>query len=353
MNSLRIFFIILPICLLTGCGAIGNKSLSLASIYAATAILALLLLISCWRLFRKRDRWFLLLFSSVFIVNSGYLLLAVSENLEAALLANRVAYLGSAMLPLSMLMIILKDCKLGYPKWIPYIFSAISFFVFLIAASPGYLDIYYQDVSFEIVNGVSVLKKIYGPWHSVYLFYLIGYFSIMVISIIYATRKKKITSNTRAIILAMAVFINIGVWLFEQLVHVDFEFLSISYIICELFLLALHLMILDNEKLLILAKMEVENLISKRPSEASPSDLIVVSDGQCDYFAEQLPSLTPTEKLVYDLYLDGKTSKEILKELNIKENTLKYHNRNIYNKLGISSRKQLLHIGLLLRNNEI
>ena len=31
-------------------------------------------------------------------------------------------------------------------------------------------------------------------------------------------------------------------------------------------------------------------------------------------------------------------------ELSIKENTLKYHNKNIYSKLGISSRKQLLEI---------
>jgi len=28
--------------------------------------------------------------------------------------------------------------------------------------------------------------------------------------------------------------------------------------------------------------------------------------------------------------------------LNIKENTLKYHNKNLYGKLGVSSRKQLL-----------
>ena len=31
----------------------------------------------------------------------------------------------------------------------------------------------------------------------------------------------------------------------------------------------------------------------------------------------------------------------------IKENTLKYHNKNIYNKLGVSSRKQLLRFASL------
>ena len=40
--------------------------------------------------------------------------------------------------------------------------------------------------------------------------------------------------------------------------------------------------------------------------------------------------------------LSGCGTKEILDRLNIKENTLKYHNKNIYAKLGITSRKQLV-----------
>ena len=36
--------------------------------------------------------------------------------------------------------------------------------------------------------------------------------------------------------------------------------------------------------------------------------------------------------------------KEIREKINITENTLKYHNKNIYGKLGVSSRKQLISI---------
>ena len=58
--------------------------------------------------------------------------------------------------------------------------------------------------------------------------------------------------------------------------------------------------------------------------------------------------LTPTENAVFSLYLDGKSPKEIMQEMNIKETTLKYHNRNIYSKLGVSSRKQMLEIAAAL-----
>jgi DNA-binding CsgD family transcriptional regulator len=38
-----------------------------------------------------------------------------------------------------------------------------------------------------------------------------------------------------------------------------------------------------------------------------------------------------------------------MSDLNIKENTLKFHNKNLYSKLGISSRKQLLSIAAQLK----
>jgi len=63
-----------------------------------------------------------------------------------------------------------------------------------------------------------------------------------------------------------------------------------------------------------------------------------------NYFAEHLYLLTKTEKRVYDFYLEDKTTKEIMKAMDITENTLKYHNKNIYSKLGVSSRKQLKEI---------
>jgi DNA-binding CsgD family transcriptional regulator len=57
-----------------------------------------------------------------------------------------------------------------------------------------------------------------------------------------------------------------------------------------------------------------------------------------------IQSLTPTEKAIFEAYIARLTTKEIMKNLNIKESTLKYHNRNIYGKLGVSSRKELLEI---------
>lgn len=328
---------------LSGCQNIGDKSASLSVIYIATAVLALALLIAYCCAAKKKDPWFLLLLVSVLIVNIGYVALAISNSLDEALLANRVAYLGSVFLPLSMYMIILNVCNVRYRKWVSTAMLLIGVVVFLIAASPGYLDIYYKEVSFEKINGVSVLNKVYGPMHGVYLVYLLGYFIAMVATIVYATVKDKVESIAYATILAVAVFVNIGVWLIEQLVRINFEILSVSYIISESFLLGLKLLMAENEKKK--AAQQTLNVpaapVPIAAENGVPGDELTE---KIEIFREGLSRLTPKEQELYNCYVAGKTTDVIMEELSIKENTLKFHNKNLYGKLGVKSRKQLMEL---------
>lgn len=242
--------------------------------------------------------WFLLLFCSVLIVNAGYLALSLSVTLEGALVANRVAYFGSAMLPLSMLMTVLNLTGVQYKKWVPALLIFISAAAFLLAATLS------------------------------------------------AAAKKKMDSNFQAVILVCAVFVNIGVWLFGQMVEIPFEFLSVSYIISELFLLALYLMIQENDKRFAEARRKENDARRSLAQAQNPSA------EQCRAFEKGLPTLTQTEQAIYRCYVDGMSTKEILQQMNIKENTLKYHNRNIYSKVGVSSRKQLLAVQGMLGSKE-
>ena len=336
---------------LSGCHAVGAKSASLTVIYAAAAVLSLLLLIGCCWLVRKNKTWLVLLFSAVLVVNVGYTVLAMSTCLEMALWANRVAYLGSVFLPLSMLMILLNVSGTRHPKWLHGALGALSILVFLIAASPGVLPIYYKEVSFAVVDGVSTLVKEYGPLHPLYLVYLLGYFAAMVAVIIRAQVKKTIESTAHAVILAIAVFVNIGVWLIEQLVAIDFEMLSVSYIISELFLLGIHLVMNEYQRLKRIVK-QVETVQGYSADTASAPDVMLetpvadeaVSPERIETFMAGLKALTPTERAIYDAYVARVTTKEIMASMNIKESTVKYHSRNLYAKLGVANRKELLEL---------
>lgn len=341
--------LLLLIPFLTGCNSIGEKAASLSIIYGAAAVLSALLLIGCCLLVRKKRTWFILLFSSVLVVNIGYTFLSLSTCLEAALWANRVSYLGSVFLPFAMLMIILNVTNTRCKKWVSFTLLALAVSVFLIAASPGILNIYYKEVSFQIVNGSGTLVKDYGPLHPLYLFYLVGYFGAMVAVILRASVNKTIDTTSHAIIIAIAVFVNIGVWLIEQLTSIDFEFLSISYIISELFLLGVHLVMNEMQRMKDLVQQNEDAL--RAAIEEKSHKAVNLSEDDEEVFNNGLKTLTPTERIIFKAYLEGKTSKEIMSELNIKENTLKFHNKNLYSKLGVTSRKQLLSVAMQLKDD--
>ena len=93
-----------------------------------------------------------------------------------------------------------------------------------------------------------------------------------------------------------------------------------------------------------IAQREIQSLADDRRHD------IVLED--FEFFICNLGSLTPKEYSIYELYIEGKTAKEIMEILDIKENTMKFHNKNIYSKLGISSRKQLLKFAALKKQQE-
>lgn len=88
------------------------------------------------------------------------------------------------------------------------------------------------------------------------------------------------------------------------------------------------------------ARTEVERLAYARKSEIDPDDY--------QSFLSGVRELTKTERTVFKWYLSGKTAVEIQEIMGIKESTLKFHNHNILNKLGVSSRKQMLRYAALM-----
>lgn len=59
-------------------------------------------------------------------------------------------------------------------------------------------------------------------------------------------------------------------------------------------------------------------------------------------FLENTKTLSPAERSVFDLYVQGYNAKEIAEILCLSINTIKTHNRRIYMKLNVASRKELL-----------
>lgn len=62
----------------------------------------------------------------------------------------------------------------------------------------------------------------------------------------------------------------------------------------------------------------------------------------CREFVKNIQTLSPAERVVFDLYVQGYKAKEIAEILCLSINTIKTHNRRIYMKLNVTSRKELM-----------
>lgn len=81
-------------------------------------------------------------------------------------------------------------------------------------------------------------------------------------------------------------------------------------------------------------------------------DKVGVSQEDYEHFVANLSRLTRKEREIFDLYLAGKSGKEIREMLDISENTLKYHNRHIYETLKVNSKKQLLTLAAMMEQKK-
>ncbi len=92
------------------------------------------------------------------------------------------------------------------------------------------------------------------------------------------------------------------------------------------------------------AQQKISRLAYSRKNEVDPDNY--------KQFCNGIKNLSPTESLIFNYYLEGKKVKEIMELTGTKESTIRFHNRNIYSKLGVNSLKQLLLYATILKQKK-
>lgn len=312
----------------------------MSTVYGIAMAVSLLMIGVYYFVDRKHDKWLGLLFGSVAVCDIGYFLLSLSDTLNTALWANRLAYLGNVFLPFSLLMMIMTLSRFTYPKWLPKVLVAVNTVMLLIAASVGWLPIYYKNVSLDFVDGYPVLIKEYGPLHPVYKVFLFAYFVAMVAVIAHTAVKKNVVSSKHTVFLAFVVIGNIAIWLVENMIHSSFEFLSISYILTEGLILLLYSILQDYG----ITDTPKEAVTVTEQHTETVETIKAFSDEQIESIMKNwraIDTLSQREKEVLRFLLENKKRKVIADTLFVTESTIKKHTSAIYRKLEITNRTEL------------
>ena len=320
----------------------------MSTAYGILCVISLALIGVCLAVDRKKDICLLLLFISVFVCNLGHFLISVAPSLSFALNGNRVAYLGQVFLPLLLLKMILNLCNLNFKKWLLPALSLISIAVLFVTLTPGILPCYYKNVSIEVIDGATRLIRDYGPLHLLYYIYLFSYFALMLVVIIHSAVKKKITSTLHTSFLLCAVLCSIVIWFAEQLLPRGFEFLTVSYVISELFILLLYGILQEygirgeNGSIIIANTSKKAEEYLSGTIQSDDTALFGEKDIEHILSCDEIVSrITEREKEVLIKLLANKQRKEIADELFVTESTIKKHTSSIYAKFDVTSRFEL------------
>ena len=315
----------------------------LSIVYGVVALLSVLLFIAYFLYDKKKNRLFLALFGCVAISNCGYFILSICNSLAVAKLANGMSYFGGAFSILVMLLVIYDVCQMRKRPWLNWCLNGISIFFFALAASGDWLGLYYRSVFLEIINGTTHMVKEYGPLHGLYALYLAGYVVCMLLCIAYAAKQKRLSSLKYTAFLLVTVLLNVGVWLVEQAINEEFEFLSVSYMVTAVLLLLIYNLLYEYGIIRPeTGVLSVQMLTQLNTRQINPGALPPGMEEMFHSFAEKAKTLTSAERRILNYYIDGHDIAEVPDLAFISIHTVKKHNRSIYQKLEIASRDELM-----------
>lgn len=188
------------------------------------------------------DAHFTLIFSFIPVTNLGYMLVAQSKTLDAALIANKFIYIGGCYLVLLFMLSILSLCHINLSKLMKLLFFSISTSVYICVLTDDHHSFFYRNIAFERNDGTGTLVKEYGPGHSLFYVMLILYFLVSISAMIYSFFKKKDVSNRIIYLLLLPAMISFISYFGRKLSPDTMDLLPLTYVLAQV----VYLIIIDR-----------------------------------------------------------------------------------------------------------
>ena len=188
------------------------------------------------------DARFTLIFSFIPVTNLGYMLVAQSETLEAALVANRFIYIGGCYLVLLFTLSILSLCHIELSKLLKLLLFTVSTAMYVCVLTNDSHSFFYRSISLEQSGSAGMLVKEYGPGHTLFYAMLIMYFVISISAMVYSFFRKKDVSNRIIYLLLLPAMISFISYFGGKISPDALDLLPLTYVLAQV----VYLIIIDR-----------------------------------------------------------------------------------------------------------
>lgn len=182
---------------------------------------------------KRNIPYYTTMFHVMTIQIAGHLFLALSTNLEEALLANKIAYLGATFIPMLFLLGELNMCNIKISKKLHITLFFISATILGFALTAGQSTIYYKSVTLTKNFGVTDFVAEYGPAHMLYNIMMVSYLLSGLTIFFVSIYKKKNISYKNLLGLAILGSLAVGSFLVTRTLKCDMFTMPAIYILLQ------------------------------------------------------------------------------------------------------------------------
>ena len=200
-----------------------------------------------------------LIFAFIPVANLGYSILAHSRNLDTALTAVKVTYIGGCFLALFICQSIFSLCHINLKRWMSVGLTLLSMLSFSFVLSIGNTPYFYKTVSFDIEKGVGRLVKTYGFAHTLTYVIITFFIVISFIAMIYSLIKKNDVSNKTIVLLMFPAAVSFLSYFIGKFLPSGIEAMPLSYVFAQV----IYLIIVHRLCLYDVTDLAVETLVNK------------------------------------------------------------------------------------------
>ena len=200
-----------------------------------------------------------LIFAFIPIVNLAYAMMAHSRNLDTALAATKITYLGGCFLVLFITQSILSLCHIPVKRWQSALMTAACLGIYSFVLSVGNAPYFYKTVDFEIDRGMGRLIKTYGFAHTLTYVVITIFVVISVSAMVYSLLKKKDVSNKTIMLLILPVTVSFLSYFAGKVLPEGLDAMPFSYVFAQV----IYLIIVHRLCLYDVTDLGVDSLVKK------------------------------------------------------------------------------------------
>ena len=219
---------------------------------------SLLMLIYLYRWNKHFDDHMTVIFVLIPLVDLAYVLMYLTRDRDAALLALKIIYLGGCFLPWMITMCEASLCHIRVSRPVRILSWFLSAVMYGFVLTIGYSRIFYTSFSVETLGSMVVMEKGYGPMHTVHYIVILLYLLVDLGLILYSYRERKQVSRRILALLFIPIPVTmLGYGLNRVTIGRGYEIVPLAYVLAQL----VYLFIVQRMVVYNLSDIVVESLV--------------------------------------------------------------------------------------------